>query len=296
MGGQTGSQQEQTQQVTQLPPWINEAAQQNYGFAQNVASRPLQQYQGQMVPDTAPQLQQAWNTAATSGNAGIPQFNAATAGYMGALGQTPMNVTPQTLAALGQDRSGFGGMQSPYGPGTAPGFYGGGDSVSGATNGYAPYMNPFTQSVINTSLPIMQQELGKTLAANAGNAVNQNAFGGSRFGVQQGTAQAQGALGMANMAAGLNQSNFQQAQAAATGDINRTLTADTANQAAQQAKINSDIQASAGLNTTGQNMVNQVNNAFNLQNTAGAEQMQQAQNQINAQMSKFNEAWNYPTK
>ena len=90
MGGQTGKQKEQSVQTTQLPPWINEAAQQNYGFAQNVAGRPLQQYQGQMTPDIAPQMQQAWNTAATAGNAGLPQLNAATAGYMGALGQTPM--------------------------------------------------------------------------------------------------------------------------------------------------------------------------------------------------------------
>jgi hypothetical protein len=262
MGGQTGSQQEQTQQTTQLPPWINEAAQQNYGFAQNVAARPLQQYQGQMTPDIAPQMQQAWNTAATSGNAGIPQFNAATAGYMGALGQTPMNVTAGQVGNTDLSR----------------------------------YMDPYTKSVIDTSLPIMQQELGKTLAGNAGNAVNQGAFGGSRFGVQQGTAQAQGALGMANMAAGLNQANFQQAQAAATGDINRTLTADTANQAAQQAKIQSDIQAAGGLNTTGQNLGTQANQAFAMQNTAGAEQMAQAQSQINAQMAKFKEAWGYPAQ
>ena len=89
MGGQTGTQQQQTQQTTQLPPWINDAAQQNYAFAQNVAARPLQQYQGQMVPDVSPQMQQSWNTAATAGNAGVPQLNAATAGFIGALGQTP---------------------------------------------------------------------------------------------------------------------------------------------------------------------------------------------------------------
>ena len=92
MGGQTGTQTQQTQSTTQLPPWINDAAQQNYGFAQQVASRPLQQYQGQMTPDVSDQLQQSWNTAATAGNAGLPQYNAATAGFMGALGQTPMSV------------------------------------------------------------------------------------------------------------------------------------------------------------------------------------------------------------
>jgi hypothetical protein len=262
MGGQTGSQQQQTQQTTQLPPWINEAAQQNYGFAQNVASRPLQQYQGQMVPDTASQLQQAWNTAATAGNAGVPQYNTATAGFAGALGQTPTNVTAGQIANTNLD----------------------------------PYMNPYTKDVIDASLPIMQQQLGQTLSQNAGTAQQQGAFGGSRFGVQQGTAQAQGALGMANMAAGLNSQNFAQAQAAATGDINRTLAAQQGNQQAQQAKINSDIQASLGLNQAGQGLGQLANNAYTMQNQAGLEQMTQGQNQINAQMQKFQQAWGYPTQ
>ena len=194
------------------------------------------------------------------------------------------------------------------------------------------YMDPYTQSVINASLPIMQQQLGQTLSQNAGTASQTGAFGGSRFGVQQGTAQAQGALGMANMAAGLNQSNFQQAQAAATGDINRTLQADTSNQTSQQAdlarnlqaqmsnqganaadiqralqaqqsnqtaqqnKINSDINAASGLNQTAQNAGQQANNAFTMQNTAGTQQMAQGQDQINAQMQKFQQAWGYPTQ
>ena len=261
MGGQTGSQQQQTQSTTQLPPWINDAAQQNYAFSQNVAARPLQQYQGQMTPDLSPQLQQSWNTAATAGNAGLPQLNTATAGFAGALGQTPMNVTAGQV---------------------------------GDTN-LQKYMDPYTQSVINSSLPIMQQQLGQSLAANAGTAAQTGAFGGSRFGVQQGTAQAQGALGMANMAAGLNQANFTQAQAAATGDINRTLTAQQGNQQAQQAKINSDIQAASGLNQTAQQAEQQVQNAFGMQNAAGTQQMSTAQDQINAQMQKFQQANAYPT-
>src|SRR5215467_8315216 len=202
MGGQTGSQQQQTVQTTQLPPWVNEAAQQNYAFAQNVANRPLQQYQGQMVPDTSSQLQQAWNTAANAGNAGTSQYNAATAGFAGALGQTPMTVTnPGDAAAIKEQ--------------------------SLANANLNPYMHPYTQSVINASLPIMQQQLGQSLASNAGTAAQTGAFGGSRFGVQQGVAQAQGAQGMAQMAANLNAQNFGQAQAAATGDINRQLQAAT---------------------------------------------------------------------
>lgn len=262
MGGQTGTQDTQTQQTTQLPPWVNDASQQNYAFAQQVAARPLQQYQGQMVPDVSDQLQQSWNTAATAGNAGLPQINAATAGFAGALGQTPMSVTPQTLSSANLQ----------------------------------PYMNPYTQNVINATLPIMQQQLGQTLSTNAGNAVNQGAFGGSRFGVQQGTAQAQGALNMAQMAQQLNQANYTQAQQGAQYDITNNLTGQTANQAAQQAKINSDIQASSGLNQVASTAGQQAQNAFAMQNTAGTQQMSNAQDQINAQMAKFQQAWGYPAQ
>jgi hypothetical protein len=262
MGGQTGSQQQQTQQTTQLPPWINDAAQQNYATAQQIATTPLQQYQGQMTPDVSQQLQQSWNTAATAGNAGLPQINAATSGFVGALGQTPSTVTPETLAGTNLQQ----------------------------------YENPYTQSVINATLPIMQQQLGQTLSQNAGNAVNQGAFGGSRFGVQQGVAQAQGALGETQMAEQLNQANFAQAQQGAQFDITNNQAAQTANQAAQQAKINSDIAASQGLNATASTAGQQAQNAFTMQNTAGTQQMSTAQDQINAEMQKFQQAWQYPTQ
>ena len=269
MGGQTGSQQQQTQQTTQLPPWINDAAQQNYAFAQNVASRPLQQYQGQMTPDVSDQLQQSWNTAATAGNAGLPQYNAATAGFVGALGQTPMSVNAGGNTM--QVNAGGPTMQV-NSPGNANAITAG---QVGNTD-LSKYMDPYTQSVINSSLPIMQQQLGQTLSQNAGTAAQTGAFGGSRFGVQQGTAQAQGALGMANMAAGLNQANFTQAQAAATGDINRTMQADTTNQASQQTDLARQMQAS---------LANQGANAADLQRSLTAQQSNQGANAADIQRS-----------
>jgi hypothetical protein len=260
MGGSTTTQDTQQQQTTQLPPWINDAAQHNYAFAQNVAMQPLQQYQGQMVPDIGPQMQQAWDTSATAGNAGIPQFNAATAGYAGALGQTPMSITPAQLS--GQNLS--------------------------------AYMNPYTQSVIDATLPIYQQQLGLNQDAQQNAAASSNAYGGSRQGIQQGVTQAQGAQGMAQMAAQLNQANYTQAVQGAEFDVGAQNTAFAQNQAAQQAKINSDILAASGLASTGTNLAQQANNAFNMQNTAGSEQMQYAQSQINADQQKFTQAFNYP--
>ena len=263
MGGSTSTTNQSSQQSTnQIPQWVNDASQQNYSFAQDIAARPLQQYQGQMVADVSPQQQQAWNVAANSGGVGQDQYQGSTAGYLGALGATPTTVTPQSLAKTD----------------------------------LSPYMDPYTKDVINASVPIAQQQLGMQYGANAGSATNQNAFGGSRFGVQQGVTQAQGAQNIGQMVAQLNQANFNQAQAAATGDITRGLTAQQSNQSANQAKINSDIAASQGLTNTGDSL-NKANIAnWTMLQSAGADQQQQQQNQINAQMSKFNQAWNYPSQ
>ena len=71
MGGADTTQNTQSQSVQQLPPWINQAAQQNYGFAQKTSpSSPCSNTRGEMVADVSPQMQQSWNTAATGGNAG----------------------------------------------------------------------------------------------------------------------------------------------------------------------------------------------------------------------------------
>ena len=257
-GGTTSTQ--QSQNVTQLPPWINDAAQQNYGFAQQVASQPLQQYQGQMVANPGAQMQQAWNSAAQGGNAGQSQYDASQAGYLGVIGQTPQQVTPGQLSS---------------------------------TN-LQPYMNPYTQNVINSTLPIMQQNLALSQNQNQNQANAANAFGGSRMGVQQGVTQAQGAQGMAQMAAQLNQANYGQAQTAAQSDIATNLQGQLANQSAQQNQAGLNLQASQGMGALGNAaQAGQLQN-FGEQVTAGSLEQQQAQNQINAQMAKFQNAWAYP--
>ena len=255
----TSSQQQNISQ-TQLPPWINQAAQQNYALAQNIANRPLTQYSGQQVADIGPQTQQAWNLAATSGGAGADQYNAAQAGYLTAAGTPATQVNAQQLS----------------------------------NTNLQPYLNPFTSDVINQTLPLMQQQNALTQNQAANQANSANAFGGSRQGVQQGVAQAQGALNIGQMASQLNQANFQQAQAAATGDISRNLSAQQGNQQANQANINSLIQASTGLGGLGTQAQQNQRQQFLELSTAGAQQQQQAQNQINANMNQFNQANAYP--
>lgn len=310
MGGSDTTQTTQSQSVTQLPPWINQAAQQNYAQAQNVANQPLQQYQGQMVADVSPQMQQAWNLAATGGNAGADQYNASQAAYMGVLANKPQQVkagfvTPTTISA---------------------------DQVKAqqlANTNLAPYMDPYTQSVINATLPILQQNLGIQQIGNQSQAAGAGAYGGSRQAIQQGVTQAQGALGMAQMAAQLNQANFGQAQAAAIGDITRNLAAAQgnqsanltaaqanqntalqggefnvnaalqaalANQSAQQNQMGLNLQAAGGLGALGQQaQLSQARNFTELM-TAGAAEQQQQQNVINANMAKFAQAQGYPAQ
>ena len=260
MSGGGTTQSTQSQNTTQLPPWVNDAAQQNYAFAQNVAQQPLQQYQGQMVADPGSQMQQAWNTAATGGNAGQDQYNAAQAGYLGVMGQTPQNVTAGQLSS---------------------------------TN-LQPYMNPYTQSVIDKTLPVMQQNLALSQNQNQNQANSANAFGGSRQAIQQGVTQAQGAQGMAQMAAQLNQANYGQAQTAAQSDIGTNLQAQLANQSAQQNQAGLNLQGAAGLTSLGNAAQQAQLQNFGEQVTAGSLEQQQAQNQINAQMQKFQQAWAYP--
>ena len=255
----TSSQQQNISQ-TQLPPWVNQAAQQNYALAQNIAQRPLTQYQGQQVADIGPQTQQAWNLAATSGGAGADQYNASQAGFLTAAGTPATQVNAQQLS----------------------------------NTNLQPYMNPYTQSVINNTLPLMQQQnaLSQNQAANQANSAN--AFGGSRQGIQQGVAQAQGAMNIGQMASQLNQANFGQAQQAATGDISRNLQAQQGNQQANQANINSLISAAGGLGTLGSQAQQNQRQQFLELSTAGAQQQAQAQNQITANVNQFNQAQQYP--
>ena len=261
MGGSTTTEQQgSSSQINQIPQWVQNAGQQNYGLAQQVASQPLQQYQGQMVADNGPQTQQAWNLAANSGNVGQDAQNAAQAGYLNTMSQTPQDVQAGQLS----------------------------------NTNLQPYMNPYTQSVINSTLPIMQQNLGlqQNQAQNAANSAG--AFGGSRQAIQQGVTQAQGAQNMAQMAQQLNQANFTQAQAGAQGDIANTLKAQQGNQSAALQQGQLVNQAAQGLGTLGnQQMQNNIAN-YGMLTSAGGFEQQQAQNDINAQLAKFNQAFQYP--
>ena len=93
--------------------------------AKRRATSPCSNTRGKWSPIPARRCNRLGTRRRSGGNAGQSQYDAAQAGYLGVMGQTPQQVTPGQLSS---------------------------------TN-LQPYMNPYTQNVINSTLPIMQQNL-----------------------------------------------------------------------------------------------------------------------------------------
>jgi len=82
-----------------------------------------------------------------------------------------------------------------------------------------PFMSPFQQQVIDATRASFENRRAQD-RLNIGTAAAQaNAFGGARQGVQEGVYDAQTALGIAELEAGIRQQNFQQADAARQAEM-----------------------------------------------------------------------------
>ncbi len=130
------------------------------------------------------------------------------------------------------------------------------------------YMNPYTNNVINSSLGVLNQQKQLALNQAGDRAQAAGAFGGDRQAVEDANIQTQYGLQGAQLAAGLNQSNFQNAQTMANQDIQ--------NKIAQQG-VNLQAANSGLLGQT-----TSLNNLYNI--GAGQQNTQQA-----ADTAKYNQ-------
>jgi len=92
-----------------------------------------------------------------------------------------------------------------------------GTTLGGATQymgpqAYQPFMSPYQQEVIDTSLAALQREQEKGLGTLRQRAIQAGAFGGGREGVAMGEYQATSDIGRAQLEAQLRQQGFSQAQ------------------------------------------------------------------------------------
>lgn len=233
----------------------------NYNSAQQKAST-LTPYTGQLTAGFTPTQTQAQGVL--SGVATDPQYAAnntaatnAVSGVLGTNSPTTVNAQPITPSTI-------------------------------ANTDLSPYLNPYTNDVINSS--ISQNERARQIAqtADSQQASAAGAFGGSRSGVlAAGTNEAYDRNNQANIAA-LNQANYSQAQAAAGADAATNNAANefnsTQNVNAQQSSIaNQAAQQGLKLNAAGQ-LVADNNAALGTAATQGGilsavGDAQQAQNQ-----------------
>ena len=291
MSGQQSEKQETQTSTVQLPPWVNNAAQKNYGFAENVANRPLVQYGGARVADTSPQTQQAWDLAANSGGTGQDQYDASTAGFLSAM--TAGQNAPQ-VGIMGREKDVTADML--------------------ANTDYSKYMNPYVNDVVNSSMNKLEAQRVQSIMGNADTAARANAFGGSRQGITDAVTNTQTATAAGDLAAKLYGDAFTNAQGAAKFDIGNKLTAATGNQGAGVTQRGQDYTAAmanqsallrgtdqtlagaTGMEGLGNDAVKNVLQHYSMLSDAGSQQQKQGQDLIDANMGKFNEARDYPTE
>lgn len=198
---------------TELPEWVQAAGQKNLAAAYDVSANLLGPYEGQRVAGLTPGAESVISDISRNYGMAQPAFAQAQAMAAQAGQYQPQQVTAGQLA--GTDLS--------------------------------TYMNPYTQSVIGSSLNALdtQRRAGLTQAYDA--AAKAKAFGGSRQAIQEGVVNAAAQQQAGSLVANLMAQNYGQAQAAAQADIARAMQAQQLNQAAGLTGAGLGLQGAATL-------------------------------------------------
>ncbi len=183
---------------TELPEWVQEAGRRNLAAAYEVSRTMPGPYEGQRVASMTPGQVSTIGTIANNYAMSQPAFAYAQQMAAQAGGYQPERVQAGQLA----------------------------------TTDLSPYMNPYTQSVLQTSLDTLNQQRLTGLNQAADAAIKARAFGGSRQAIQEGIVNATAQQQAGQLAANLMSQNFAQSQAAAQADIQRQMAAQQLNQAA----------------------------------------------------------------
>ena len=259
MGKDSGGTQTVTNK-TELPQWVQDAGQKNLSAAYDVSQNMLGPYSG-------------------------PRVAGMTGGQQADIAALQNNIG-STNPAIAYAQNQAGGLTN-YTPGQV-------QAGTLAGTDLSAYMNPFTQSVINSGMQAIDQQRLQSLNGIGDQALRTGSFGGSRQGVSEGVTNAAASTQAGNLASQLMGQNFTQAQTAAQNDINRNLQAQTSNQGAglQGASLNLNAANSLG------SLAAQGQQSF-LGGTAaalaGQESAQaQAQREIAARQQAYTEAQQFP--
>jgi hypothetical protein len=146
----------------------------------------------------------------------------------------------------------------------------------------AALMNPYLTSVVDPTVTQMRQGLAQSLGKERANAANVGAFGGSRLGVQEGTAQAQESLGEGQLVGGLLSGGYDRAQTMAGNIAQRNLGAgEWATTTLPQLAVGSAAETAK---------------EGGLLEMAGRAEQGQTQAELDQQAQNWETQWNYPVQ
>jgi len=209
-GGSSGS----TTQTTQIDPQTAAMQQDLYNRAKGIAQQPFVPYTGPQVagfnPDQLRQFQ------ATRGMFESGQAYDPTQALQGmAQEQFRPTIAPVTGYQAPTIEATAGPQAAQIGQVSTPQFQG----LLGQDIG--AYQSPYQQQVIDLAMGDIQKQADIARGGSQDRAIRAGAFGGSRSAILESESQKPYAEAMAQTAAGLRQSGFQQAQQAAQSDLAR---------------------------------------------------------------------------
>ena len=216
--GKSAPQAQTVTNKTELPEWVQQAGQKNLAASYDVSANMLGPYEGQRVASLTPGAEQVVGNITQNAAMSQPAFAYAQQLAAQAGGYQPQQVqvgytTPQVQAGqLSQ-------------------------------TDLSQYMNPYTQSVLGTSLDVLNQQRLTGLNQAYDAAIKSKAFGGSRQAILEGVVNAAAQQQAGQLAANLMAQNYGQAQTAAQADITRAMEAQRLNQATASGDLSRILEA-----------------------------------------------------
>ena len=184
MGSKQPSHTTQTTEV-KLPDWVDAASESNYQLAQQIAAKPLTQYEGKDVADLSNMTTDAFSYLMSNVGAQDPLYQAA----YDLQGRAGYELDPVYAQANDLYTKAAGDLD------------------------VQNYLNPYTEEVEKNAIRNANEALSSQLLGISDDARAASAFGGSRHALQAGVAQAEGTKAIGDLSAELRAAGYDQATA-----------------------------------------------------------------------------------
>jgi len=298
-GSSTPAKTDQVSKV-ELPAWVNEASQSNYDLAKSIASRPLEQFQGQTVAAPSSMTTQGYGAIQSGVGAEAPIYKSA------------LDLQNKATGVLDQSTGMYNKAADTYGR-TAPLQNEAADIYRGTAGNLdiQPFLNPYTKEVEENAIRNANTSLDRNLLGVSDTARKSGAFGGSRGEIESALTRSEGIKGIGDLSAKLRAAGFDTATSTALAD--RTSKQNAAggllstagsigNTAAGYGNVGAGLGgAAAGMGNISSGMLNTASGQqgarlADINSLMSGGQSEQASRQalIDAEMKKFYEARDYP--